>query len=110
MIEVLKYMEFFVDHFQPLGTSLTLTIDEDSSQTSFFVDTDPHGTDVMSLQQVLEGNENFLVVLAELWKHQNYTLHELPKSVSNFLKENREELKRPEMKLRTILDYVYTIV
>jgi len=77
---------------------------------SFFCDVEDNLIQNTSLHDLLHDHDNLLKKLAEIWKKEDAKPWQMLIQIEDFIIENEAYFKRSKIEVRTILDYVYTVV
>ena len=77
---------------------------------SFFSNVEDNMVQSTSMHDLLQGHDNLLKTFAENWKKEIHKPWQMIIQIDDFLIENKAYFERPKMKVRTIMDYVYTVV
>ncbi len=108
----LALIEFFVEVVcsaadqTPVGPNAR-NLDNDDS---FFSDIEDNIVQYTSMHDLLHGHDEFLKTLAENWQKEFNKPWQMLVQIDDFINENKAYFERSKIEVRTIMDYVYTVV
>lgn len=110
--DTLALYEFFVE-IVCTAADLTPSVPSEGNldnDDSFFCSIEDNMEQYTTLQDLLHGQDNLLMALVENWKKEEDKPWQMLVQIDQFIIENKAYFERSKIPVRTILDYVYTIV
>lgn len=80
------------------------------NDNSFFCNVEDNMVQYTSMHDLLHGHDDLLKALAENWKKEFNKPWQMLVQIDDFIIENKAYFERSKIDVRTIMDYVYTIV
>jgi hypothetical protein len=110
--DTLALIEFFVEIVcsaadQTPDVPNAHNLDNDNS---FFCNVEDNMVQYTSMHDLLKGHDDLLKTLSENWKKEINKPWQMLVQIDNFIIENKAYFERSKIDVRTIMDYVYTIV
>lgn len=108
----LALLEFFVEIVCAAADQSPTMSDAHNldKSNSFFSDVEDQMIQNTSLQDLLNGQDDLLRTLAENWKNEIDKPWQMLIQIEDFINENKAYFNKSKIEVRTILDYVYTVV
>ena len=109
--DTLALLEFFVEKVCSAADQVPATnAHNPDNDESFFCDVEDDMVQYTSMHDLLHGQDNLLITLAQNWKKETDKPSQMIVQIEDFIIENRAYFERSKVEVRTIMDYVYTVV
>lgn len=110
--DALALLEFFVEIVCSAADQTTVAPNARNleNDNSFFCNVEDNMVQYTSMHDLLYSHNNLLKALAENWKKEIDKPWQMLVQIDDFINENKPYFERSKVDIRTIMDYVYTIV